>query len=600
MSQNKYSDYLIDWLSDLGYTHCFFLAGGNIMHLLHSASQKMSCIPFSHEVTAGIAAEYFNELNQGHEKKAFVLVTAGPGLTNVITAIAGAYLESRELLVLGGQVKTHDLSSSDLRQRGIQELKGSELVSSITKVSKTLCEPLSEIEFKDLVREGFATRKGPIFLEIPLDVQGKNFDHTLKAEFSLESVGTLKEKIDPTLFEDFLKSARPVLLLGGGLSRRFCSENYLKLQKLGIPIMTTWNGADRYGSAEKNYFGRPNTWGQRYSNILIQQSDFIVAIGTRLGLQQTGFNWENFALGARIVQVDIDQAELQKGHPNVSDPVCVDADYFLESLLNFLDQHDTLNSSWADWLKFGKIVKERLPLSEVANKPVDGFVNPYDFIIELSSHLNASDVVIPSSSGSSMTVTMQALLQPRGCRIVTNKSLASMGYGLGGAIGASLSTKQRVIHIEGDGGFLQNIQDLGTMRRQHLPIKTFIFSNGGYASIRMTQLSYFNGEYVGCDEATGLGLPDWSLLAKSFGVNFYEINPMDPFDSEVLARINSPEPEFFLVPISQDQTYFPKITSRVTKSGSMESNPLHLMTPDLDQKLFEECFKINQTKEKHE
>jgi acetolactate synthase-1/2/3 large subunit len=597
MIQEKYSDYLIDWLLELGYTHCFFLAGGNIMHLLHSASRRMTCIPFSHEVTAGIAAEYFNELNQGHEKKAFVLVTAGPGLTNLITAIAGAYLESRELLVLGGQVKTEDLSTTDLRQRGIQELKGSELVSSITKVSKTLKAPVSETEFKSLVQEGFLSRKGPVFLEIPLDVQGNKANQL--AQNSLNQVLSVphEEKFNHNVFLDLVKSARPVLLLGGGLSRKFCSENYSKLQKLEIPIMTTWNGADRYGSAEKNYWGRPNTWGQRYSNVLIQQSDFILAIGTRLGLQQTGFNWQNFAPGAQIVQVDIDQAELQKGHPKVSNAICADADRFLDSLLSFLDEHGDFNSERTEWLAFGATVKEKLPLSEKANKALVGYLNPYDFITELSSHLDSNDVVIPSSSGSSMTVTMQSLLQPRGCRIVTNKSLASMGYGLGGAIGASLSTKSRVIHIEGDGGFLQNIQDLGTMRRQCLPIKTFIFSNGGYASIRMTQLSYFNGEYVGCDEATGLGLPDWKLLANSFGINFYEINPENPFDQEVLARLCSPRPEFFLVPISQEQTYFPKITSRVTSSGSMESTPLHLMSPELDPRLYEECYKFNQIKE---
>lgn len=563
------------------------------MHLLHSASQRMTCVPFSHEVTAGIAAEYFNELNQGHEKKAFVLVTAGPGLTNLVTAIAGAYLESRELLILGGQVKTQDLSTDALRQRGIQEVNGSELISSITKVSETVSEPLSELDFKQLVSEGFAARKGPVFLEIPLDVQGRSAHETITRDFDLKPIVSEECKVDQSIFLDLAKSSRPILLLGGGLSRKFCEDNYSKLQELNIPVMTTWNGADRYGSSEKNYWGRPNTWGQRYSNILIQQSDFIVAVGTRLGLQQTGFNWENFAPGARIVQVDIDSAELQKGHPKVSDPVCLDADQFLGSLLNFLGKNDQVNTTWSDWLKFGQTVKDKLPLSESANKPMAGYINPYDFVIGLSSYLDSSDVVVPSSSGSSMTVTMQSLLQPRGCRVVTNKSLASMGYGLGGAIGACLSTKSRVIHIEGDGGYLQNIQDLGTMRRQQLPIKTFIFSNGGYASIRMTQLSYFNGQYVGCDEATGLALPNWELLANSFGVNFYEINPENPFDSEVISRLESPDPEFFLVPISQEQTYYPKITSRVSNSGSMESNPLHLMTPDLDPMLFKECYQFH-------
>ena len=578
MKPSKYSDQLMAWLRDLGYTHCFFLAGGNIMHLLHSASRSMECIPFAHEVSAGIAAEYFNELSGNLGKKAFVLVTAGPGLTNVVTAIAGAYLESRELLVIGGQVKTSDLSTEKLRQRGIQEIGGSALVKSITKLSTTMTTPLNESDFKDIITMGSTPRRGPLFIEIPLDIQAaKPFEDFEPPE---------PRKVDPVLdgmdhskiFAKFFKSKRPVLLLGGGLSREFCKDAYKDLIELRIPVMTTWNGADRFGAEEENYWGRPNTWGQRYSNILLQQADFIVAVGTRLGLQQTGFNWRGFAPKAELIQVDLDLEELKKGHPDVSSTFATDADSFLRELLDF-------GKSYAydhrDWLGFGSEVKQALPLSESSNVKIPNFVNPYDFVIELSKHLNHGDVVIPSSSGASMTVTMQSLIQPKGCRIVTNKSLASMGYGLAGAIGAALQSQGRIIHIEGDGGFLQNIQDLGTIRKQKLPIKTFIFSNGGYASIRMTQLNYFGGEYIGCDEDTGLGLPDWELLAKSFGINFYSVNPENIFDQEVISRLNSPNPEFFLVPISQEQTYYPKITSRVTESGSMESNPLHLMTPEL-------------------
>jgi acetolactate synthase-1/2/3 large subunit len=574
----KYSDQLVAWLNELGYTHCFFLAGGNIMHFLHSASQVMECVPFAHEVTAGIAAEYFNELSGESGSKAFVLVTAGPGLTNVVTAIAGAFLESRDLLVIGGQVKTSDLASGHLRQRGIQEINGSKLVEGVCKESRTLTSPINEVTFKNLVKIGLTPRKGPIFIEVPLDVQAAP---PIKSA-TLHSLGGptphLGQENYTEIFREFLGSKRPVLILGGGLSREFCSKVYGQLQRLNVPIMTTWNGADRFGSEEANYWGRPNTWGQRYSNILIQQADYVLAIGTRLGLQQTGFNWKDFATLAKLICVDIDPNELKKGHPHLTHGICTDANHFLSEFLIYSQSEKYEHS---EWLQFGQFVKSSLPLSESSNPRIPGFVNPYDFMVGLSGQLGDGDIVIPSSSGSAMTVAMQALRQPRGCRIVTNKSLASMGYGLGGAIGASLLTGHRVIHIEGDGGFLQNIQDLGTVRKQKLPIKTFILSNGGYASIRMTQLNYFGGSYIGCDEDTGLGLPDWELLAKSFGLNFYLINPQNPFDSEVLSRLNNPNPEFFVVPVSQDQTYFPKISSRITIDGSMESNPLHLMTPDL-------------------
>jgi acetolactate synthase-1/2/3 large subunit len=574
----KYSDQLVTWLKELGYTHCFFLAGGNIMHFLHSASQELECVPFAHEVTAGIAAEYFNELSGDSGKKAFVLVTAGPGLTNVITAIAGAFLESRDLLVIGGQVKTSDLATDHLRQRGIQEINGSKLVEGVCKVSRTLTSTINEDAFKNLVRVGHAPRKGPVFIEIPLDVQAAPPIEAITLESLSGPTPDLRQENYSQIFKEFLGSKRPVLLLGGGLSREFCSEAYEALRDTNIPIMTTWNGADRYGSEEDNYWGRPNTWGQRYSNVLIQQADYVLAIGTRLGLQQTGFNWKEFATLAKLVCVDIDPNELKKGHPNLTHGICTDANRFLNELLVY---SRSVKYEHSEWLQFGRFIKGSLPLSESSNPSIPGFVNPYDFVVELSEYLRDGDIVIPSSSGSAMTVTMQALQQPRGCRIITNKSLASMGYGLGGAIGASILIGQRVIHIEGDGGFLQNIQDLGTVRKQKLPIKTFILANGGYASIRMTQLNYFGGTYIGCDEDTGLGLPDWELLAKSFGLNYCLINPQNPFDIEVLARLQSPYPEFFVVPVSQDQTYFPKISSRITIDGSMESNPLHLMSPDL-------------------
>jgi acetolactate synthase-1/2/3 large subunit len=581
MKDSKYSDQIIDWLREDGYTHCFFLAGGNIMHLLQSASLKMECVPFVHEASAGIAAEYFNEIEGSSGNKAFVLVTAGPGLTNLVTSISGAFLESRELLVIGGQVKTLDLNTGELRQRGIQEIDGPGIVEKITKFASRIDKPISKSEFLKIARFSNTPRKGPVFLEIPLDVQAAKFIDS--GESLPPTAKTLGVGFSPEIFEHLMNSTRPIILLGGGLSREFCSEVYPRLQSLDIPIMTTWNGADRYGANERNYWGRPNTWGQRYSNILLQQSDLVIAIGTRLGIQQTGFNWQEFAPMAKVIQVDLDENELHKGHPKIDVPICTDAGGFLQGLIEFVERNEL---DYSNWLEFGADVKELLPLSEDSNNSFLNSVNPYDFYVNLSKQIKSGDVVIPASSGSSMTVCMQSLSQPRGSSVLTNKSLASMGYGLAGAIGAALATEKRVILVEGDGGFAQNLQELGTVSLHRLSIKIFILANEGYASIRMTQQSYFGGNYVGCDSKTGLGLPDWEGLATAFGIRSLTLDSNKMFEDEyLLERLSEDGPDIFIVPVHPEQTYFPKITSKVLPDGTMVSNPIHLMTPQLSDSL---------------
>ena len=584
-----YSDQMCDWLVEAGYTHCFFVAGGNIMHLLNSARSRFKCVPVIHEVTAGIAAEYFNELDLGENVKAFVLVTAGPGLTNVITAMAGAQMESRELLVIGGQVKSTDLATDGIRQRGIQEIGGSKLVESICKESRTLSTPEDKASFMGSVNNSKTPRKGVVFLEICLDVQGAPVNSIYeKVSLKIEPSPKFELKKYETVITELSKATRPIILLGGGISRRFAKEKLDELLELGIPLMTTWNGADRIPDTEDINWGRPNTWGMRHSNILIQQSDYVIAVGTRLGLQHTGFNWQEFVPNGKVVQIDIDASELQKGHPKLHLGVQGDAEEFLNHLL---DNRIKLDADLQEWLTFGSTVKELVPVSDRGNNCGTGFFNPYDFILELSQHIHLGDVLVPSSSGAAETVNMQAAQLPRGAHVVTNKGMASMGYGLGGAIGAAFKTGKRVIHIEGDGGFAQNLQELGTVRINNLPIKTFIFDNGGYASIKMTQISYFDGAFIGCDDESGLGLPDWNKLFDAFGISCRRLETGSGLSAEVLSELEDNEPRAFLVPIHPEQTYFPKITSQVMKNGSMKSNPIHLMTPPLDSITASKVFK---------
>ena len=591
----KYSDLLADWLSGLGYTHCFFVAGGNIMHLLESCSRRIKCIPVVHEVAAGIAAEYFNELHLG--SKAFALVTAGPGLTNIVTAIAGAYLESRELLVIGGQVKVPDLSRGEVRQRGIQEIDGVAITAPITEKAILMDRILDRPTFARTIRSGEHGRKGPVFLEIPLDIQGAQVDAS-ELSLPLPPFAPQFEPIDSNTHATVagrIKSAqRPVILLGAGISRATTEALYDRLVSLGIPIMVTWNAIDRIGADHPLYFGRPNTWGQRYANILLQQSDLVVALGTRLSLQQTGFNWQNFVPAGDVIQVDCDPTELAKGHPRVALSICANANAVLESLVGKdLGTH-------LEWLNFCGTVRDAIPLVEPVNQTAEGYLSPYVFVDHLSRLCLPEDIIIPCSSGSGFTVMMQTFAQKRGQRIVSNKGLASMGYGLSGAIGAAFAAGngnvdsnavRRTILIEGDGGFIQNLQELGTVAVNHLNLKIFIFDDNGYASIRMTQSNYFNGRYVGCDTSTGLGIPNWDHLFAAYDIPILRIGPGYHEEPAFLAAFNARGPSAFLVHIDPNQTYFPKISSRVTASGSMESNPLHRMTPELDDSTAAKVFR---------
>ncbi|WP_292028695.1 thiamine pyrophosphate-binding protein [Brevundimonas sp. UBA2416] len=570
----KYSDQIVDWLVELGYTHCFYVGGGNIMHLLDSCSRKMTCIATVHEVAAGVAVEYFNAVGDG--RRALALVTAGPGLTNLVTAVAGAWLESRELLVLGGQVKTPDLSRGEVRQRGIQEIDGVSIVKSITAHASTIEEVLDQRAFVERAEAGSHGRRGPVFLELPLDIQGREVDPAALAGRAepLPSAPALKAADIDALAEKVRGSRRPLFLLGGGIDHHTGQRLAGALEAAGVPVATTWNGADRIGRDHPMYVGRANTWGQRSANLIVQQSDLLIALGTRLGYQQSGFNWQEFVPTGEVVHVDIDSRELEKGHPRTAWPICADANALLEALLGRdLGAH-------GDWLAYCRQVRQDVPLLE-ANTTGPGFLSPYDVATTLGQLSKPDDIVIPCSSGGAFTVMMQAFEMQSGQRMVTNKGLASMGYGLSGAIGAAIASGRRTILVEGDGGFSQNLQEIGTAAVNDLDLKIFIFDDNGYASIRSVQVNYFQGRYVGCDRATGLGLPDWSRLFDVWDVPCMTLADGFETDPAFLDRFNGPGVQAFVVPVDPQQTYFPRITSRMVEGGGMVSNPLHRMTPPL-------------------
>lgn len=564
------------------------------MHLIESARTRMECVAVVHEVSAGIAAEYFNVAMRETGKKAVVFVTAGPGLTNLITAIGGAWLESRELLIIGGQARTEFLSRGTVRQIGHQEIDGVGITNPITKASVTIEKPMTFTELKKYSDLSASGRKGPVFVELCLDVSATyvnpfDLDDRNQALDHEKSSGPAL----PTgeILEAWSTSERPMLLVGQGLSYEAFQKSYPQLISLQIPTATSWNAADYLDYNDPLYAGRPNTYGMRWANAVIQQCDLLVVVGARLGLQQTGFNWEDFAPLAKVIHVDVDPLELAKANPTTDINILGDANEILPEILQLFEREKAKDTR--SWIEFISFVKTELTVNEPENQIFDDKANPFEVVTELSEILSGADnCLIPCSSGGSYTTIMQAFKQHKGQLLTNDKGLASMGYGLAGAIGTAIALPDRnVVLVEGDGGFSQNLNEVGTVANRQLNLKMVIFDNGGYASIRLSQRAYFDGNYIGCDDATGIGLPNWETFFGAYGIPVSHVYGALSEDRATKELLLSKGPGAVIVHIDKEQPFFPKLTSRIFPDGTMKSNPLHIMMPSLSNEKADLVFK---------
>jgi len=578
-------------LKQEGYSTCFFVGGGNSMHLLESASRLFKCIPVVHEVTAAIAAEYFNQSANG-KNRAFVLVTAGPGLTNLITGIAGAWLDSRELLVIGGQAKSTNLAKGTVRQIGHQEIDGVSIVKNITKVAETIEQPINQDAIGKLILQSWSQRPGPVFIEICLDVSAMEYKEVLNPK-NLELDKSTKEsnfEWEVELIDLLKNSKRPLLLLGGGVSREAARKLQTQAKENLIPIACTWTGADRCGFDYPYYAGRPNTYGMRWANIFQQQCDLIIAIGTSLGFQQTGFNTAEYGPNAKIIHIDIDKAELSKPNPKKRFTIHSESTLFISAFIKILKE---LNKKYPDGISLLEKIRVSIPVIEDCQKSDSNFLSPYSVINKISQIAEDHDSIVAASSGGTFTATMQAFENKGEQILIGNKGLASMGYGLAGAIGIAIErkgSKGKTILFEGDGGFAQNLQELGTVVANNLNLKIFITCNDGYASIRTSQKTYFNGHYIGCDTATGLSLPNWEKIAEAYGITVLKLTNSSYMNDEFMKLWNSQASCIFLIIADPNQMYLPKIMSKFSKDGSIVSRPLHDMYPKLQKEIESEVF----------
>lgn len=579
----KYSDLLGEWLIELGYTHCFFVAGGGIMHLLDGFRNRFECIPVVHEVTAGISAEHFNECAQDNQR-AFALVTTGPGVTNIVTAVAGCYVEHRELLVIAGQVKSTDLLVYPERQRGVQEVDGSAILTPITVRAECLRAPIPCSKFKSIVLQSRAPHPGPVVIEVCLDVQGIVVDpNEYESQEAIPHSEFVIESRDVSLIANLLAGARrPLILLGGLVSRDVAWKTLPILERIGIPVATTTSAIDRVPSASPIFAGRPGTWGgQRAANMILAQADFVLAIGAQLDLQQTGFNYQAYAPNAELVHVFPSEVELDRvgpqAHKVLAEPNAALAEFISE--VNWVDVDG--------WGGYVQDVRKALPSLEPANVCSEGYINSFEFLGSLSAAAECDDVLALCSSGGTFTGALQ-MYEIKPLQIAsTSPAHASMGYGLATAIGAAFANQsRRVILTEGEGGFSQNLQELALVRRYSLPIKIFILDNGGYGSIRATQKKFFNGAYLGCDPATGLGFPDWEKLFLAYDIPCSVLDECEISPHGLKRLLNSRlGPEAWVVRVDPEQTNWPAVSTQLATNGAMTSSPLYDMLPTLSKDL---------------
>lgn len=568
----------------------FMLPGGGAMHLNDSLgkSDKIKFICTQNEQGAAIAAEAYARVTGG---PGLLMVTTGPGGTNAMTGIAGAYIESTPVIVISGQVKRLDMiRDQGVRQQGMQELDIISCVKPITKYAALVDDPLKiRYNIERAIYEATHGRKGPVWLDIPLDVQAYMVEEDNLTGF--DPVDIPKKDLLPQVLEviDHInRSERPVILAGGGIRLSGGTEVFSKLKdRLNIPVLTSWNGIDLITEDDPLYYGRPGGLGHRYSNFIQQNSDLFISIGSRLNLLQTGYNFEGFARGAERIMVDIDPAELHKINVRPTLPVCADAKDFMELLLENADKIEDKDRS--EWIGYADRMREKYPLvsdeyrsSALENKE-DGSADTYLLLEAISDMMNPDDIYVSGSSGSCIDISMQTFKVKKGQRVFCTKGLASMGYGLPSTIGACLAGgKKRTVGVNGDGGFVMNIQELETIRRLKLPIKLFVLCNKGYGAIRATQTSRFNGHFVACDEASDLTIPDIGRVAEAYGLHTEQIHRSSEIKETVRAVLDYDGPVICQVFTPIGLTAWPRQVSYMRKDGQMESLPLEYMDPPLD------------------
>lgn len=584
----KFSDYVFQILEKKGIKHAFMLPGGGAMHLDDSIGKSnIEYICFLHEQGAAIAAEAYA---QHTNTPGLVLVTSGPGATNAITGVTAGWIDSTPMIIISGQSKREDLvGNKGVRQIGSQEVQIIPMVKSITKYAVQILEPETiRYHLEKAYYEATTGRPGPVWLDIPLDVQAAMLDEQdLKGyEPEQKAEKNIAEVITRTI-ELLKQSEKPLILAGNGIKLADATELlYHLMETMQIPVETTWKTIDMFGEDDALYVGHPGIMGDRGANLILQEADLILSVGCRLDTSITAFNDKNFGKCAKKVVIDIDENEIRRMGVDKEVAVACDAKVFLQKLLFQIENNqDTFNliekkNIWQQWIAYGKELRAKYPVVTEEHGQTKDYVSAYYFIGRLCELLRDDDVIVPESSGGAGEITYQAFRLKKGQKMKNAAGLGSMGFGLPYAIGSSIANdRRRTILINGDGAFQLNIQELETLHRLQLPVKMFIWNNDGYASIRSMQRNNFQGHYVASEAGSGLTMPDISKVAEAYGFKSYRIHnnkELDKMLPEIMADDELLLCELMVLP---EETVSPRVKAIVGENGKMTSGPLENMWP---------------------
>lgn len=579
------ADQIIDEVAQAGVRHVFLIPGGGSMYLVDALGRhpKLEAIAMLHEQGASIAAEAYAQCSGN---LGVLLVTTGPGGTNALTGVAAAFLDSTPLLVISGQVKTADSAiGTGLRQLGFQEIDIVEMARPVTKFSERVTRADDAVSvIRRAITVAKEGRPGPVWVDVPLDIQSSTScvtDLAIPRTFSSGFSGSFPgvELVDRVI-SSLVASCRPVLLAGNGL-RLAGAQSLLRdfLEAVRVPTLLTWKALDLLPFDHKLNAGRPGAIATRYANMAHQLCDFYLAIGARLDMGQTGYRPENIAPNAERFIVDVDESELRKLSVSGSTLIRCDAKEFMEAILQRVS--DIPVSDWPDWLGQIDSWKEQFDLQREHLR--GEILSTYDVIQILSDQMDPGDFFVPGSSGACSEVSMQAFRNKPGQRVFNSEGLGPMGFGIAAPIGSwFLNPHTNHYAVDGDGGFVMNIQELEVASRERMRIFWVVLDNGGYGSIQRSQDTYFNGRRVASDVGSGLTLPEIARVSKSFGVAAGEVDSREQLVEQIQRFKANPQPTVVVAKVDPAVTTSPRVFTVRGDDGSLRTSDLTDLVPRLN------------------
>ncbi len=592
----KFSDYLANYLYKKKLRNIYCVTGAGSMHFNDSigSHKGLNVIYTHHEQSAAMAAEGDARITR---LPGVVNVSTGPGGTNTLTGVTGAWIDSIPMLVISGQVMKKDIGTSKgMRQLGVQEADVTSMAKPVTKYCKTLTDPYDiELVFDKAIETSLRGRPGPVWIEIPLDIQSVKLN--LKKIKKTKNIKRNKNKglskiVKNKIIRLIAKSKKPIIISGYGIRSAKAEKEFLKFVNLTkIPIITSWNTIDIINTNSKNVIGRSGVFGDRASNYAVQKCDLLIVLGSRMSTAQVGYMDELFSVSSKKIYVDISKKELNKKTFKADLKIHQDVKKFLEEINKELIKKFKYKNNFVTWRDRVLYLKNRYKTVLEHQKKVKNYTNSFRFVDQLCKQLQNKDIVV-TDMGTSFTCTMQAFNSKGSQRLFTSSGLASMGYGLPASIGACFgSDKNRVICIAGDGGLMFNLQELQTIVHYNLPIKIFLIDNDGYLTQKLMQIKNFK-RYVGAHPSSGVSCPDFKEIGKAFKIKTSVINDDLSMKPQLKKILKDKKAHLCVIKIPPMQPLTPRVVMKMNKDGSFDKVGIESVAPFLDDKEHIENLKL--------